>query len=161
MPPPPRLSNWPLPSIMVSAGEIILWNLATDQQQTNFTARRSVVTSVAFAPDNSALATGSGWGGDDIGVDLWNLKQGRQDASTNINCPTVSLAFSPDGKTLATAGSSGINLWNTVTDQPPTALKGHIGAVLAVAFLPDGKSLLSCGLDRTMRLWPLPTDRKS
>jgi WD40 repeat protein len=65
-----------------------------------------------------------------------------------------SLALSPDGKTLATAGFDNlVKLWDLAERKELRALAGHGGPVYGVAFAPDGKSLASCGDDRTVRLW--------
>ena len=139
-------------------GEIIVWDLGANQQRTNLIGRRGVVMSVAFSPDNSTLAAGIAWGERGGGIDLWNLKDGSYQLRSQIPNSTASLAFSPDGNTLAGAGSSGLHLWDAATGQLLNTLKGHVGIAGAVTFLPDGKSLLSGGNDRTIRLWQLPSN---
>jgi len=67
------------------------------------------------------------------------------------------VAFSPDGKTLAT-GSRDITIRLWQVDQPsadPIVLHGHESYVNAVAFSPDGKTLASASWDKTIRLWPV------
>jgi WD40 repeat protein len=70
------------------------------------------------------------------------------------------VTFSPDGRTLATAGADGaVRLWDVTAPVHPVALgeplKGHIDRVKSVAFSPDGHTLASASLDHSVRLWDL------
>jgi DNA-binding beta-propeller fold protein YncE len=71
-----------------------------------------------------------------------------------------SIAFSPDGKVLASAGfDSIVKLWEFPAGKLQRDLKGHTGAVYCVAYSKDGTMLASASLDKTIRLWN-PADGK-
>ena len=74
-----------------------------------------------------------------------------------------SVAFSPDGTLLASAGGEGfqedgtIKLWDVATHENIATLEGHTDPVFSVVFSPDGRLLASGSGDGTVRLWDVAT----
>ena len=68
----------------------------------------------------------------------------------------TALAFSPDGKTLASGagfGESDIRLWDVATGKEIGRMEGHKSWVGSLVFWPDGRKLASCSADQTIRIW--------
>ena len=90
---------------------------------------------------------------------LWEVATGAPIRTlTGHTHEVFSVAFSPDGNTLASGGGwtdQTVRLWEVTTGAPIRTLTGHTGAVFSVAFSPDGNTLASASADGTVLLWEL------
>jgi WD40 repeat protein len=139
-------------------GEVRLWDTTSHIQLGD--ALPVPAVGLAFSPDGRTLATVAGEAGGYLRTAwLWDAASHRQVGQ--LTAPEsgglFSVAYSPDGRLLATGGDSTIRFWNAATRQPVGAgLSGHLGPVNSVAFSPDGHLLASGGTDGSARLWKVP-----
>ena len=118
------------------------------------------VYAVTFSPDGKTLAAGGSSSGSDI--KLWDV-QTKQELKTLSGHTNIveSLAFSPNGQTLASSSvDKKIILWNPTSGAQIRIITGHTDEVTCVAFSPDGQLLASTSWDLTVRLWSTQTGQQ-
>ncbi len=145
---------------------VFVYDLATGREKKRFAFPQSemregsaLVLDVAFAPDSGSLAA--------VGylrmprvaqhgiIRLWDLTDSSRVYSFDgQKKPISSVAFSPDGRTLATGGSWGeLTLWEVSSGRQRHAFRGHESEIHALAFSPDGRTLAAASADAPVYVW--------
>jgi WD40 repeat protein len=124
-------------------------------------AHLSLVEALAFSPDGKYLASGSFQE-----VSIWDVKEGKLEKKlTGFAHCVVALAFSADSKKLATGGgvptADGeikvfeVGSWRQLSD----IKNGHSDTVFGLCFSPDGTKLATCGADKFIKVFELPSGK--
>ncbi|MCD4726503.1 MAG: WD40 repeat domain-containing protein [Pirellulales bacterium] len=127
-----------------------------------------MVVALVFSPNGKTLAARDNEGA----IEIWDMATCKKSStfSANVNYSAFSVAFSPDGKTLAVArglknltSKAGeetiIDLRDVATGKNTTTFRGHSAEVFSVVFSPDGNTLASCGYEKTIKLWDAATGK--
>src|SRR5262249_32287142 len=152
-----RLAYSPDGKTLAAGGAALwLWDAATGKTRHKIeppsTGERSPVSiygAVAFSPDGAYVAAYGGWRSpiDTRALQLFDVSTGKQVGRFHTtacqNCH-LTIAFSPDGKTLAMGDvTNEVTLWEVITGRPRAKLTGHRRWVESLAFTPDGNHLAS------------------
>jgi len=135
-------------------GLVALWDWNNKRKIIDLTGHTDEVTSLAFSPDkdNSVLASGSS----DRTIRIWNIENNQVKLKFDAGCGVLALAFSPDGRTLYSAGDDNlIRRWDVPSGKQTGEFKGHEG--LVVSLIAHGDTIISGSLDRTIRVWNAKT----
>ena len=152
-------------SLVTTADDgVRVWDVASGRLRVLLPEGQRPAYSVAVRPDGNLLAAGEAFGD----VRLWDLDGNKLVGVLNASSQMIrALAFSPDGELLATGsgdlfGASStmqteVRIWNVRDRRLLHQLKGHVDAVLGVAFTPDSKRLASGSFDGAIKLWDVAT----
>ena len=143
-----------------SWNDIRLWDVDTQQQVGMCEGHTDDVLSLDFSSDGNTLASAS----HDGTVRLWDIENQQQIGL--LPHPhghrVSSVAFSPDGKMLATGEGEWwepvVRLWDVESQKQIGLLQGHTRQVHSIAFSPDGKLLASAGVEVMMLTAPQLAD---
>jgi RNA polymerase sigma factor (sigma-70 family) len=136
-------------------GELVLWDLAAGRQVCRLPQALELAC-LAFSPDGKTLAAGS-VSGDAVGeLRLWEVSSRRE-----LHCfrghrgNVLGVAFSPDGRLLASAGfDKTLRVWEVDTAKEVRRLDAP-SLLHKVAFTPNGKTLVAQGPEHVLRFWDL------
>jgi WD40 repeat protein len=151
---------------------IRLWDLASGRLIRALEGEREAVCALAFSPDGKTLASAntdwayhrgrdtSRFPGRDPGSRnewrLWDPTTGTLKRTVTEAARVSSLAFAPDGRSLACGAGPDVRLHDLRSETPGRTVTSHDGAVTSVAFAPDGMAVVSGSHDRTVRRVTIP-----
>jgi WD40 repeat protein len=144
---------------------IRLWDAATGRELQQLRGHLGSTFGLAFSPDGLTLVSGADTfpsaRARDHPVRLWDLKTGKPRPLPGPKGWAGAIAFAPDGKTLAVAGSgTAVHLIDLTTGKEKHSQVGHDGAVSVLALSPDGSKLASGGEDGLVHLWDMRTSQE-
>ena len=164
-------------------GVVELWDVRSKKRIDSLRGHAAMVQCVVFSPDGRLLASSAS----EL-AHLWNIRDRKKIAVFKHTAIVESMSFGHDGKTLACVDDTCIRLWNTrrkraisvLGQVPPPRKSGFLerlwskwvygeipvespvanSTIASIDFNPDGKLLISGGIDNAIRLWDVRKRRE-
>lgn len=138
-----------------------LWNVETGEVERVLAEGVDNLRSVAYSPDGKIVAHNAldplGW---KHNIVLRDPASGKELGSmTDTNLAATVLAFSPDGKLLASGGGKKVHIWNVEQRKLLHAIEAHEKALQSICFSPNGKWVVSGGTDDKIKVWNVETGK--
>jgi len=140
-------------------GTVRVWNVATTQLIYTYRGHHTQVGSVAWSPDSTRIASADLNGV----VHIWDATTGTHDVTYRQAADGVSLAWSPNGKQIVSAGGQDVQIWDAATGTHVFTYRGHhvkvslSSGVSGAVWSPDGKYIASSDISEdgngTVRVW--------
>jgi WD40 repeat protein len=133
--------------------EVTLWNPQTGEAE--LTHKR--VQDLAWSPLADIVASisdnGTGYGGDDTTVVLWDPRTGEEVRSFNVGVLLHDLDWSPDGEYLVASAGYSLMVLDAMTGEQLHNFKGHYNVATRVTWSPRGDFIASTAPDGTIIIW--------
>ena len=127
-----------------------IWDAETGRELKTLPVPSGQVLAVNWSPDGRLVATGSRGS---PGIQIWDADTGNQLRALEP-ADVRSIAWSPDGKRMASAHEDGtVIIWDVVNWKQLLTYRGHTAGVLEVEWNPDGKRMLSVDRESLVKIW--------